>query len=102
MGETLIVRAIVPEGLREQFEIWYQEEHPPEAHKAFGSYQAYMSWSPENSEARFAVYRSKNVGTVNEITLNGILGGLVAEFDERWQGKVTRTREIVEDKQCLN
>jgi hypothetical protein len=31
MGETLIVRAIVPEELKEQFEIWYQEEHLPEA-----------------------------------------------------------------------
>jgi len=37
MGETLIVRAIVPEELREQFEIWYQEEHLPKAHKAFDS-----------------------------------------------------------------
>ena len=102
MGETLIVRAIVPEELREQFEIWYQEEHLPEAHKAFGSYQAYRGRSSENPKAHFAVYRFKIVGTVSEITLNGILGTLVAKFDERWQGKVTRTREIVEDKQGLN
>ena len=102
MGETLIVRAIVAEELREQFEIWYQEEHLPEAHKAFDSYQAYRGWSLENPEAHFAVYRFKDAGAVNEITLNGILGTLVAKFDERWQGKVTRTREIVEDKQGLN
>ena len=48
------------------------------------------------------MYRFRDVGAVNEITLNGILGTLVAKFDERWQGKVTRTREIVEDKQGLN
>ena len=102
MGETLIVRAIVPEELREQFEIWYQEEHLPEAHTAFGSYQAYRGWSSENPEAHFAIYRFKDIGAVNEITLNGILGALVAKFDERWQGKVTRTREIIKDKQGLN
>ena len=73
IGETLIVRAIVPEELREQFEIWYQEEHIPEAHKAFGSYQAHRGWSLENPEAHFAVYRFNNVGAVNEITLNGVL-----------------------------
>ena len=83
MGETLIVRAIVPEELKEQFEIWYQEEHLPEAHKTFGSYQAYRGWSSENSKAHLAVYRFKDVGAVNEITLNGILGALVAKFDER-------------------
>ena len=102
MGETLIVRAIVPEELREQFEIWYQEEHLPEAHKAFGSYQAYRGWSSENPEAHFAVYRFKDVGAVNEMTLSGILRILVAKFDERWQGNVTRTREIIKDKQSLN
>ena len=102
MGETLIVRATVPKELREQFEIWYQEEHLPDAHKAFGSYQAHRGWSSESPEAHFAVYRLRDVGAVNEITLSGFLGTLVAKFDERWQGKVTRTREMVEDKQGLN
>ena len=102
MGETLIVRAIVPEELKEQFETWYQEEHLPEAHKAFGSYQAYRGWSSDNPEAHFAIYRFANVGAVNEIAEDGILGNLVAKFDERWQGEVTRTRELVKDKQSLN
>ena len=48
------------------------------------------------------MYRFKDVGAVDELTLNDILGALVAKFDERWQGKVTRTREIIEDKQGLN
>ena len=56
----------------------------------------------ENSKAHFDVYRFTDLGAVNEITLNGILGTLLAKFDERWQGKVTRTREIIEDKQELN
>jgi hypothetical protein len=92
----------VPEELKEQFEIWYQEEHLPEAHKAFGSYQAYRGWSSDNPEAHFAIYRFANVGAVNEIAEDGILGNLVAKFDERWQGEVTRTRELVKDKQSLN
>ena len=50
MGETLIVRAIVPKELREQFEIWYEEEHLAEAHKAFGSYQAYRGWDTAKVE----------------------------------------------------
>ena len=45
MGETLIMRAILPKELREQSNIWYQEEHLSEAHKAFGSYQAHRGWS---------------------------------------------------------
>ena len=82
MVETLIVRTIVPEGLREQFEILYQEENLPEAHKAFGSYQAQWGWSSESPEAHFAVYRFRDVGAVNEITLNGFRGTLVAKLYE--------------------
>ena len=102
LGETSIVRAIVPAALREQFETWYQEKHLPEAHRAFGSYQAYRGWSSDKPGAHVAICRFANVGAVNEITEDGILGTLVAKFDERWQGKVSRTREIVEDKQGLN
>ena len=102
MGETLIVRAVVPEELKEQFEIWYQEEHLPEAHKAFGSYQAYRGWSSDNPEAHFAIYRFAHVGAVNEITEVGIVGNLVAKFDERWQGNVTRTREVIKVQQEID
>lgn len=94
----MIVRAVAPEELREQFEIWYQNEHLPEAHEAFGSYKAYRGWSSENSEAHFAVYRFNEVGAVKKITRDGVLDTLVAKFDELWQGKVTRTREIIQIK----
>ena len=50
MGETLIVRAILPEELRAQSEIWYQEEHLPEAHKAFGAYQVYRGWGKAEAQ----------------------------------------------------
>ena len=59
-------------------------------------------WSSENLEARLAVYWFKDFGALNALTLNGILGNLVTKFDERWQGKVTRTGEIVDDKQGPN
>ena len=101
MCEILIVRAIVPEHLKDQFETWYDNEHLPEAHKAFGSCEAYRGWSSDNPEAHFAVYRFINIGAVHEITENHILGRLVAKFDERWQGYVTRTREVIVENQNL-
>ena len=100
--ETLIVRAVVPADLRDQFDLWYEAEHLPEAQDAFGAYEAYRGWSDDNPDAHFALYRFTETGAVDRITKDGRLGVLVGKFDERWQGRVTRTREVIQVRQSLS
>lgn len=99
---TLIVRAVVPADLRDQFDLWYAAEHLPEAQDAFGAYEAYRGWSDDNPDAHFALYRFTETGAVDRITQNGTLGVLVGKFDARWQGRVTRTRDVIQVRQSLS
>ena len=101
MGETLIVRAIVPEDLKVQFDLWYEQEHLPEAHQAFGSFASSRGWSDERPDMHFAFYQFAEVGAVKTIAADGTLGALVGKFDGKWRGRVTRTREVVRVSQSL-
>jgi len=101
MMETLIVRAVVPADLRDQFDLWYEAEHLPEAQDAFGAYEAYRGWSDDNPDLHFALYRFSETGAVDRITQNGTLGVLISKFDARWQGRVTRTRDVIKVRQSL-
>ena len=98
MGETLIVRAIVPEDLKVQFDLWYEQEHLPEAHQAFGSFASSRGWSDEMPDTHFAIYRFAEVGAVKTIAADGTL---VGKFDGKWRGCVTRTREVFRVSQSL-
>ncbi len=87
MGETLIVRAIVPEDLKVQFDLWYEQEHLPEAHQAFGSFASSRGWSDERPDTHFAIYQFAEVGAVKTIAADGTLGALVDKFDDKWRGR---------------
>ena len=71
MSAFFIVRAqVVDLAVKDAFDKWYQDEHLPDAMKAFGA----KACAVPGSEA---------------------IKPLIAEFDRAWGKKVVRTREVV-------
>ena len=71
MSACFIVRAqVVDLAVKDAFDRWYQDEHLPDAMKAFGA----KARAVPGSEA---------------------IKPLIAEFDRLWGEKVVRTREVV-------
>ena len=71
MSAFFVVRAqVVDPSMKEAFDKWYQDEHLPDAMKAFGA----KARAVPGSEA---------------------IKPLIAEFDRLWGKKVLRTREVV-------
>ena len=46
-----------------------------------------------------AFYEFADLAEVNAVTASDALKQMIGEFDRHWQGKVTRTREVVESIQ---
>lgn len=92
----LVVRATVPDVAdRAAFDQWYHNEHLPDAVKAFGAVSAWRAWSRTDPAAHCAYYGFDSVAAVEAISTSPAIKTLIAEFDARWGGKVTRTREIL-------
>lgn len=95
-GALLMVRAVVPDPAdREAFDRWYAEEHLPDAVAAFGARRAFRAWSELDPSVHWAVYELDGVEVGRAILGSAALQELIAEFDRRWAGRVTRTRELV-------
>ena len=92
----LVVRAVVAEADRQDFDHWYRTEHLPDALKAFGAVRAWRGWSRTDPSAHLAFYQFADVAAVERINDSPAIRGLIAEFDARWGTRVTRTREIIE------
>ena len=56
MTAWLIVRADVDPEVRDAFDAWYQNEHLPDAVKAFGTVSAWRGWSQVNDNVHVACY----------------------------------------------
>ena len=98
MTALFIVRAIVPEADREAFDHWYETEHLPDAMRAFGTDRARRGWSEIDPGTHVAVYEFPTLAHARRIAANDgspEIQALIAEFDRVWQGRVTRSREIV-------
>ncbi len=95
MSGVFMVRAVVQAGDREKFDKWYQDEHLPDAVKAFGAKSAWRGWSEVDPTVHFAVYEFDTIEQVRAIPGSGELKALVAEFDRVWGKRVVRTREII-------
>ena len=95
-----MVRAEVPATDRDAFEIWYETEHLPQALAAFGALAADRGWVTE-ADLHIARYVFADRATAEKVAQSREIGALIAEFDRIWQGRVTRTREIVEIQQTL-
>ena len=96
MSAYLVVRAVVPEADRRQFDHWYRTEHLPDAAKAFAARTAWRAWSRTDPSLHYAYYQFADVAAAEAVTTSPAIRTLVAEFDARWGTSVTRTREIIE------
>ena len=91
-----MVRAVVAEADRRDFDAWYRTEHLPDAMKAFNAQSAWRAWSRTDLSVHYAYYQFADVAAAEAIATSPAIGKLVAEFDARWGHRVTRTREILE------
>ena len=92
----LVVRAVVAETDRRDFDHWYRTEHLPDAVKAFAAVSAWRGWSRTDPSVHLAFYRFADVAAAEAIGSSPAIRTLIAEFDARWGTRVTRTREVIE------
>jgi hypothetical protein len=90
-----VVRATVTDpAKRAAFDAWYQNEHLPDAVKAFGAKKARRFWSASDPSLHLAMYEFADQAALERATGGDALKALVAEFDRCWPD-VTRTREVL-------
>ena len=94
MNVYLIVKAKVPKNIVNEFDEWYQKYHLSDAHFLFKSLKAFRCWINENEH--HAYYKFKNIDIANNVIKGKSLEKLVKIFDKKWQGQVTRSRELIE------
>jgi hypothetical protein len=82
MSAYFVVRAVVAEADRHDFDVWYSGEHLPDAAKAF--------------RAHYAFYQFADIAAAEAVNASPAISTLVAEFDARWGTRVIRTREVLE------
>ena len=96
MPAWFVVRAVVSEPDRRDFDKWYRAEHLPDAAKAFAVETAWRAWSHTDPSVHYAYYRFPDVASAEAVNTSPAIRTLVAEFDARWGSRVTRTREVLE------
>jgi hypothetical protein len=102
MSAYLIVRAqMVDPAVKQAFDRWYQDEHLPDAQKAFKVARAFRAWSQSDSAVHYAYYEFTDATSAHAIRDTEGFKRLVAEFDRVWGDKVTRSREVVEIVQAI-
>ena len=101
MTAYLIVRADVPEADRDEFDRWYEAEHLSDAKVATKARFASRGWSDTIPGVHFAFYEFADLSQVRDVLATDEIKALIAEFDRVWQGRVSRTREVIGLKQTL-
>lgn len=96
MSAYFVVRAVVPEADRLAFDEWYRTEHLPDAIKAFNAQRGWRAWSRTDPSVHYAFYQFADAAAAESVNTSPAIRRLVAEFDRRWDTRVTRTREIIE------
>jgi len=97
MTAYFVVRAqIADANMKNDFDRWYQDEHLPDALKAFNATRAWRGWSQLDDTVHYAYYEFDDVPSARAIQGSDELKRLVAEFDRVWGDKVIRSRDIVE------
>jgi hypothetical protein len=96
MSAYFVVRAVVAEADRHDFDVWYSSEHLPDAAKAFRTQTAWRAWSRTDPSVHYAFYQFADVAAAEAVNASPAISTLVAEFDARWGTRVIRTREILE------
>jgi hypothetical protein len=96
MAAYLVVRAVVAETDRRDFDTWYRTEHLPDAVKAFAAQRGWRAWSRSDPAIHYAFYQFPDVASAEAVDASPAIRTLVAAFDARWGNRVTRSREIIE------
>ena len=97
MTAQLIVRAEVADSdVRDEFDAWYQNEHLPDAIAAFKALRGWRGWSEIEQNVHYAFYEFENIEQARAISQSSEIRALIAEFDRCWEGRVTRSRDIIE------
>ena len=96
MPAWFVVRAVVAEADRRDFDAWYHREHLPDAVKAFNAESAWRAWSRTDPSVHYAFYQFPTAAAAEAVNTSPAIRTLVAEFDARWGTRVTRTREILD------
>jgi hypothetical protein len=90
-----LVRAVVAENLRDQFDHWYSTDHLPWAIKVFKCDKAWRFWSAVEAGVHYAVYRFANKAALDAALGCDEFKDMIADFNRAWPEGVTRTRDIV-------
>lgn len=102
MTAYFIVRAqITDDADKDAFDRWYQEEHLPDAHKAFNARRAWRGWSELDGTVHFAAYEFDDVATARALLDSDALKRMSVEFSRAWGDRVTRSREILDIAQTI-
>ncbi len=103
MTALFIVRAEMADpSVRDDFDRWYQQEHLPDAVKAFSARRAWRGWSEVEPLVHYAFYEFDDLASVQAIQGSDALNALIAEFDRLWGERVTRSRDIVPNVQQVD
>ena len=95
MTAYIIVTSDTSKVSKSEFNNWYEEEHLVEALNAFNAMGAKRGWI-NNSKIHLAIYKFKNIMLAKKALKSKILKNLIKNFDDRWNKKVFRTRELIE------
>ena len=101
MPAYLIVRAVVPEADRAKFDQWYQNVHLPQALAVFDAVNAWRGWSHDDPSVHFAFYEFPSLAEATAIGNSKAMQNMRADFDQNWQNRISRSREIVEIAQNI-
>jgi hypothetical protein len=96
MPAYFVVRAVVAEADRGDFDAWYRTEHLPDAIMAFQAERGWRAWSRSDPSVHYAFYQFPDAAAAEAVTRSPQIHSLVAAFDQRWGDRVARTREIIE------
>lgn len=102
MSSLLVVRAKVHDpSKRDAFDHWYETEHLGDAHRTFGSVQAWRCWSRTDPLIHYAFYEFSDSDAAYATTESDGIRALIAEFDTKWGESITRTREVIDRVQSI-
>ena len=85
---------------KKEFENWYANEHLSEAKKAFMAKSAKRGWI-KNSKFHLAIYEFENNDDAEKAINSKNLELLIKKFDQKWENRVKRTRELTQIIQII-
>ncbi len=91
----LVVRAVVEQSLRQNFDHWYSSDHLPRDLSAFKAAKAWRFRSAADAGVHYAVYQFTDMSKLGAAMKDDALKVLIADFDKTWPTGVTRTRDYL-------